>query len=194
MTTIQTVGGRSVRLRPVSAQTINELRISLRRKAILAGSPIEPPTYEAKTVTGETERHPHDETTLETDEDREAWRLHQEALAQLEAETNEALTRYMLAEGVICDDPPEEWAEKRVWLGLEVPESRLDQRMLYIQQEILRTPADLIRAIQGIMHLTARGSAEMEARLVELDDLFRRALEGTETAPEPGAGGVDVQP
>jgi hypothetical protein len=178
MSEITTVAGRSVDLRPVSGQMLNEIQVSTRRKAIANGAKLNPPTYKTKTVSGDEEEFPHDETTLETDEDRAAWEEYQKATQDLEVEIVSVTNSYIISEGVVIGDIPDDWFEKREWLGLDVPEKRLDQRLLYIETEVLTTPEDVIRAISGIMHLTARGSREMEERLADLDDLFRRALEG----------------
>jgi len=180
MSEIVTVAGRSVQLRPVSNRTIAEIQVSVRRKALHRGDPLTPPKYVTVTVAGEKQEFEHDATTLETDEDKEKWAAYRQAVENLETETTEATTRYMLSEGVAVDEIPEDWLERREWLGLETPEHRMDRKLLYIETELLTTPADQIRALQAILHLSAKGSQEMEARLEELDDLFRRALEGTE--------------
>lgn len=184
MSEITTVSGRSVELRPVSGQMLAEIQVTTRRKAIDRGDKLSPPTYKTKTVAGDEEIFPHDETTLETDEDREAWDEYQSALNALEEEIASRSNAYIISEGVVIGDIPQDWFEKREWLGLDVPENRMDQRLLYIETEVLTTAEDIIRAISGIMHLTARGSKEMEDRLAELDDLFRRALERGETKTE----------
>ncbi len=175
---ITTVAGRSVELRPVSALTMSEIQVQLRLKAIKRGDPIDPPMYEATTATGEKQYFPHDETTLETEEDHKAWQAHQEALARLSEEISEATSRYLLTEGIAVDEIPPEWEQKRRWIGLDVPEDPLDKKLLYIQTELLTTPADMLRAMQAVLHLSATGNAEMEERLAEMDELFRRALEG----------------
>jgi hypothetical protein len=180
MSEIQTVAGRSVELRPVSGRMINEIQVSTRRKALANGAKLNPPTYKTKTAAGVEEEFPHDETTLETEEDKAAWAEYRKAVLDLETEIVSRTNAYIISEGVVLDSIPDEWFEKREWLGLETPESRLDQRLLYIEEEMLPTSEDMIRAMQAIMHLTARGDKDMEERLADLDELFRRALEGTE--------------
>lgn len=177
-----TTEGREVRLRPVSLAMLQELQIAARKSALAAGEPIEPPTYAVTTVSGDIERHPHDASTLESDEDRAAWELHQAALQKMEADANQRAVRYLLTEGVLCEEPPEEWVQRMTWLGVEVAEHPLERRMQYLEREVLRTAADIMRVVQTVMHLSAEGSKAIQERLSVLDDLFRRALEG-ETAP-----------
>lgn len=180
MSEIITVAGRSVELRPVSGKMLTEIQISKRRKLMKEDARLTPPTYTTKNVAGDEETFPHDETTLETDEDKAAWEEYQQALNELEIEIASVTNSYVISEGVVIGDIPDEWFEKREWLGLDTPENRLDRRLLYIETEILTTQEDMIHALSAIMHLTASGSKEMEERLADLDEIFRRALEGGE--------------
>ena len=186
-----TTDGSEIKIKPIAIRSIDEIRITARKQAIAKGEAIEPPCYEAHTATGDIERHPHDATTLQTDEDKAAWAEHQAALARLDNVENMRIGRYIYHKGLVGCTPPEGWAAEQAGYGIEIsadPGEAYDQ---YIELEILKTQADIQGAILAVMRLSAEGQSP--ERLALLDEMFRRALEGdspvADTAP---AGGVDV--
>jgi len=186
-----TVDGRTVAVRPVDMKFgVQLLRQSIIDRYRHDGAPIDPPTYTITAADGHKETHPHDETSLETDADRAAWAAYQDTTARMEREFEAAFMRYILLGGIVCNDPTPEWMERCAFLGLTLPENGAERKLLYIQMEVLPTPADLKRAIAAILAVIGTGSEEM-VRVAE--DLFRRAMaESSPTLDTTAGGGVEL--
>jgi hypothetical protein len=188
-----TTDGRIISVRPVDMKFgVTLLRNSIKGRYERAGEPITPPTYTITTASGAKETHPHDETTLQTEEDKAAWAAHASAKARMDREFSEGFMRYLLLGGVICAAIPKEWVEQCTFLGLDLPENAGERKLLYIQMELLPTPADLERAMAAIMAVSGSGSQEM---IRTAEDLFRRAMAGPSAQLDTSAGGrVELQP
>lgn len=183
----ETSGG-ALRLRPVSLEAVNWIKIGVERELRAQGLPLDPPTYEVTTVAGTIERHPHTEDTLETEQDREAWALYQDAVQTLNAAVGTRVTRYMLAEGVVLDGPDEAWVERMRQYGIPVSDDRLERREQYLTYEFARTPRELLQIIQRIMVLSAEGSAELQEAAEAMESFFRGEVETTTSEETATAG------
>jgi len=180
---------REERVFETSIEGLRQLRPAIERQMRQEGMPLDPPTRDVRTVAGVVEQHPHTEETLETEEDRQAWADYQAALQELDSRAIEATTRYILLEGIVTDDPSEEWAERQRFFGLDVAEHALERKLQYIQRDVLLTTEDIINATKTILTLSAEGDAALQERVALLEDTFRRALAGQETqADQPAEG------
>lgn len=175
---MKTVGGVEVKLRPVSAERIDKIGRRMTEQARARGEPVDPPMYEAKTVTGEIEKHPHDETTLETDQDREAWKQHRAASAALDSAIALRVMDYCFLQGVVTDGPTPEWRKMQEWLGEETPEDPLDLKLLYIKTGLLETQIDMALAFAEIGKLTAAGNSAVVEAMADFLASFRDTTEG----------------
>jgi hypothetical protein len=189
---MRTTEGLEVRLRPVSRVLIQSVQRAVERELRAKGLPLDPPTYEVVTATGDKEVHAHDEDSISTDEERAAWEAYLAARETLQDEANARVAKTVVVGGVICDDPPDSWVEDMRYLGVELPEDPRDLKYAYLEMEILKTPADLMRAMAGVMRLSLEGAPKETIESIEA--LFRRALEG-DAAPVPASeeGGVELQ-
>jgi len=149
------------------------------------GAPLDPPTYTVRTVAGSLEEHEHTEETLESDEDRAAWQAYQAAREELQQRMGIRGVRYMLSEGVVLDGPDDAWLQRMDALGLEISDDPLERREQYLTYEYTRTPRDTVMLLQRIMALSAEGSKELQRAAEEMEQFFRREVEGQ--APENGS-------
>jgi len=170
-----TVEGLEVKVRPVAQYLIQKVAQAAENRLRQAGRPLDPPTYTVTTVSGAVETHVHDETTLQTDEDRAAWAAHQEALAEAQAAREEATTRVYLLRGLDIGSVPPEWKGSMEALGLDVPTDENEQLLEYMQTEILKTPEDIIRAMMAVARLSSTGAPQEDLDAAEAS--FRRALQ-----------------
>jgi len=185
--TMRTTEGLEVKLRPVSRVLIQSVQRTVERELRAKGLPLDPPTYEVTTAAGDVEVHAHDAESISTDAERAAWAAYEAAQEELSAETNARVSKALLVAGVVVEDPPEGWAEAMQYLGVELPEDPRERRYSYVELEVLKTPADLIQALAGIIRLSMEGAPKESLDAVEA--LFRRALEGdVAQAPTPAAG------
>ena len=177
--TMRTTEGVEVRLRPVSRVLIQSVQRSVERELRAKGLPLDPPTYTVVTDTGDKEVHVHDEDSISTAEERAAWDAYVEAQEQLTAESNARVSKAIIVGGVVCDDPPPGWVEDMRYLGVDLPEEPRDLKYAYLEMEILKTPADLMQAMSGVMRLSMEGAPKETIETIEA--LFRRAMEGDAT-------------
>jgi len=182
-----TSDGRLVAVKPVDMTFgIQLLRKSIEDRFKRAGEPVLPPTYTVTTASGATETFPHDETTLQTDDDKAAWAKHTDAKKRMEAELSMAFMRYTLLSGVVCEEPTKEWQEQCTFLGLDLPENASERKLLYMQMMLLPTPADLKRAMAAVLAVSSTGSEEM---VHAAEDLFRHSLQGPSVTLDQSTGG-----
>lgn len=153
----------------------------------------ERPTYEAETVSGEIEIHEHDKTTLETEEDHEAWRQYLMEYMRAEQLQNERLTNVLLRRGIDYDAlqlPEDEgWIEEQQDIfGIEVPEDPFKRKMHWLETEAFTTTEEIEKLIIRLMAMTGVD----EEVLTAAERSFRRPLEG-DTAGEADDQGGSVE-
>ena len=86
------------------------------------------PTYDAPTVSGHVEKHPHNKTTLETEAEKAAWLDYQTAREKVTKERFDNLLAFLFAEAILDEPPPtSEWGVDLERWGLEVPEDGIKQ-------------------------------------------------------------------
>lgn len=136
-----TQDGVEVRLKPVSRPLLD--------KALDTSSEVQPPTYQITTATGEVEVHQHDETTLETEEDKRAWEKYQEELKRARRERATRFNRTLIIEGVDVDpDADQAWKEKWEYLGIPIPENKFERKVEYVLAEVAKNElTDLLAAV-----------------------------------------------
>lgn len=141
----------------------------------------EPPKYSVKTVAGDEEWHEHDETTLETPEDKQAWQEYQVAYATAEFKRNEMITKYILTQGIEVVIPEEgDWADMMSFLGIQQSKNPVERKYDYIRTEVLGTAEDIAAVLTKVMRLTG----VPEEALAEAQESFRDMLEGEDSAQE----------
>ncbi len=137
-----------------------------------------PPVYRFKDVAGIEIERQHTAETIEdpktTDVEREAWAAYQQALADYTALRNELVGRRIITQGIeILDIPPEEaWIPEYEWLGYKIPDGRLPRLYWWAQQELIKTPDDMMQIIRGIV----KAAGADEEVLGRLEDYFRASM------------------
>ena len=172
--------GRKYQIAAVSDTLVNMVKEAVRKEFEAKGEPILPPTYTIIGAGEVTHQEPHDETTLETDEDRAAWKDYQNALARLTVETNNRVMKVWMT-GLRVDLPEDEsWLQAQKWLGVEIPKEPMDLRYHYITTEVLRSPEDLFAVLNEIMKESYKGMVK-EGDLDDAIASFRDNLQGKAT-------------
>lgn len=152
----------------------------------------DPPSYEVKLATGGTERHVHDETTVQTDEEKKALADYQSECTRITNEHALKLTRLVVLRGMTFDYPAsDDWVKEQEFLGIQVPADPMERRLHYVETEVLGTKEDVEAVMLGVM----RASGVNEEMVLAMEDSFRHPLgksEGNETlgadAAPDGAG------
>lgn len=161
MNEFTTSEGIKLKIRPVAQRKLAMLQAARRE--------IKPPTYEIKSVGGEVSVFEHDETTLESTEDRQAWAKYLAEKEKERAEFMEKFVAVVLSDGVIFEMPEDdEWRKRQEWQGIAIPEGELNVKMHYLLTEVLRGESETEILLNAIMEL---GNQELRTR--------REAVENT---------------
>ena len=132
----------------------------------------DPPTYEVKSVTGVTETHYHDETTLETDDDRAAWAAYIAARDAELVEANRAFMRLVFLRGVECAMPGDDtWEREQALMGIDVPIDAIEKRLHYLETEVVATVQDADVIVRGVLE----ASGVPQEALAQAEDTFRHS-------------------
>jgi hypothetical protein len=130
------------------------------------------PTYQVEAVGGVIETFPHDETTVETAEEKEALLKWKTEHAQWQAGLIHKTVRMFLLRGVSLQLTPEQEADLNYELGLldfDIPESKKERELLYLETFIVDTQQKLETIMQAVL---AETGIKKEA-LEQAENLFQ---------------------
>lgn len=172
--------GYTLEFRPISRVKIAKVSLSVQKEFEDRDEPLEPPTYFTVQPTSEHPAgitEPHNETTLETEEDKEKWSQHIEANDRLQAEQARRVNKYVLIRGIITDFlPTQEWLDEEKELGTVLPENEQDLRLEYLYDEILVSVRNIGDALARPLILGLEGAvSDLEVSAIE--DTFRGDME-----------------
>ena len=186
-TTFTASSGITCQVRPVP-ETLAELaKKKVEKDFRERGEAIDPPTYTIKTASGKEIPEPHDESTLQTDEDRALWRAHQAALERLAAAQTEAESKVWLMRGLVFELPEDDtWMDEQEEIGVEVPRDagKGELKWHYLTTEVLLTVDDMMQAVQAITSCSYAGIVTEEAIGAAMDS-FRNRISGTPLGSNP---------
>jgi hypothetical protein len=185
-----TTGGREVPIQAVSMLLIQSIRHYAEQELRGQGLKLDVPTYKSITVANTVEEHPHDATTLQTDEDKAAWAEYQAALARVESLAGERTTKAVLLKGIDLEveDIPEKWIKQRIFLGFPAIKDENELMLEYIQTELLPSVADLKGCISDIMTLGVEGVDPAKVKAAQ--ELFRGSVQRGAVGGEGTAEGA----
>lgn len=127
------------------------------------------PSYSVETASGDIETYEHDETSLETPEDKEAWAAYVEGMNAAETDLTERLLYAVLLECVELEDYEDlfyEWKTKQELIPLPLAEAKdpEDERAVkkaeqenkfhFMQIEVFRDADDIGEILTIVMGLT----------------------------------------
>lgn len=141
----------------------------------------EVPTYEAETASGEKEIHPHDETTLETEKDRQMWEQYKIDLEAAQTRENELMMNTMFLKGLDIDlntQAFEDWKEEQEFLGQELPTNKAALKVRYISTEILSSLDDLSKIMGLIMEQSGVSEEVVAQALSSFQSAISRVVTG----------------
>lgn len=194
-----TEDGRKVPICSISLTDLKMAEIGIRQEYAERGEPIDPPTYEVKTVGGDVITHFLDETCLEATGNPEetvrrktAWLNHLDALSRMKAEIG-AVTNDIFLDGIDVTLPEDKsWIEIKRKRHIRVPDDPEEQLRAYKVGVILRTPRDFVLAQQAIIFLSSSGAVSMEA-LEAAGESFLRSISQIAAGPTNSVDTVDGQ-
>ena len=135
------------------------------------------PTYTATIVGGSEQTFPHDETTLETAEDRETWREYKEAQDRAVSGRLKDVAEFLLYHCVAQDPPPiEEWSVDFGMWDIEPPDpaDEVRYKIDWIEMEVVPNPDDY----GGLMARLYGMAGVLEPDMIEEFERFFRLTVG----------------
>lgn len=166
-----TVNGDTIKLRPISSK----VRDALAAKYL----PPAKPTYTITNVSGDAETHEHDESTLETDQDKAAWEQYKKDLEKAGLVYSEIVVQTYVKFGTNYKEfvPADNtgWAELQEEMGVVVPKEPNARQMHYFLTEILTSDSDLRNIMADVRALSSEGRM---LSIKEAEESFRSAVEG----------------
>lgn len=112
-----------------------------------------PPTYSITTATGIVEQIPLDEKSLTekpeqfTPEQHAEWR----AYAEKQAAFIERFIKFFCLRGIAVNAQMDEWIAEQEYLGIPIPENKIEARYSWIVSDVLTTAEDFQAVILGVM-------------------------------------------
>lgn len=167
-----TSGGKQIRLSlfpPLQMQMVQE---AAKKRAIKEFGEAVRPTYH--TEAGED--LPHDEDSLETDEDRAAWKKYQDILKKHAEYVGAKTMRFVLFYGV--DMNPEDdqnWQNRQQFWDIEIPDDPIERKIHYIQSELIFSQSDIEQILYRIAKMSGVKPEVVDAAAATFSDSARDA-------------------
>ncbi len=163
------ITSRGIRVRFLGIATL----INARQVASATEEP-KPPTYTLKNMMGGEEIHYHDETTLQTDEDKAAYADYKKKQTEWGTKQQREFMRLAMLRGIEFEYPKtDDWKKQQKFLGIKVPENTEDnpfaEKLHYIETEVLGGFQDYAALVTGVI----RASGVPEELLVQYEESFR---------------------
>jgi hypothetical protein len=135
------------------------------------------PTYQIEVAGGELETYEHDETTLETDEEKRAWGLYLERDEEMGNEIASRFLKAALAMGIVSitagKDKLAEWDEALKAMGYKLNANSSELKMMHVRMGV-HDEEDIQNILENIM---AMSGIDTEV-LARSRKGFRRDVEG----------------
>lgn len=182
---IITTAGRKVELQPVAQRDIEKAVAVVDREFKARDEPLDPPWYwsvepDESGQGGEKMFWTAADVAKDgTQEEKEAFLKHQDALTRLAKGREERATEMMLLKGIKLEAdkmPTPEWVKEQEYWGIELPTDPRKLALEYIQSEILKTPFDIIQATKKVVLLNLNGVVS-EEEIASVEATFQNALE-----------------
>ncbi len=162
-----TSGGKEIELTLVPPLQAQMARDAAEKEAIQLYGKATRPTYR----TAMDEELPHDETTLETDEDRAAWKKYLETQGKIDAHVGQASMRFFLFYGVNADpDADTSWEKRQRAFKIEIPEDDIERKIHYIQTELIFSASDIQEITTRLMTMSGVRPEAVEAAVSSFRD------------------------
>lgn len=181
---IITTAGRRVEFQPVAQRDIERAVAVIEREFKSNSEPLDVPWYysiEPDENGNGGEKVFWDAASVAKDgsqEEKEAWAKHQDAINRLNMAKDLRATEIMLLRGIkneVDKHPTPEWIKEQEYWGIELPDDPRKLQLEYIGSEILITPIDKIAATKKVALLNLNGVAS-EEDIASVEATFQDAM------------------
>lgn len=115
------------------------------------------PTYTVEAAGGVVETHLHDETTLETEEEKSVYLTWKQKHSEWQASLMQKVIRMFLLKGVklvLTKEQEEELELETLLLGIDLPASKLERELFYLEMFVVNTQQKLELVMQTVLSET----------------------------------------
>lgn len=115
------------------------------------------PTYTVEAFGGVVETFPHDETTVETPEEKAEFLKWKEAHGAWQSGLMHKIIRMFLLKGVtlhLTDEQEQELALETDLLGIDLPENKKERELFYLETFVVNTQEKLEAVMKGVLEQT----------------------------------------
>lgn len=150
----------------------------------------QPPTY-TEEATGEV--FSHNETTLESDEEKATWKAYTDSLAKWNGEVTSRTIMLIIIDGIKVDPKQfavgSHWEKKMARMKKIVDDDDFERHIQFCQSEVLATADDFA----DIMFIVMELSGVDRGTLAKANAMFRGQLQGSRVSGQPDTeGGLGV--
>ena len=184
----ETMDGIQVFCKPISLVDLNLVEGRVLEYYREEGYPVDPPTFEIKTVGGDIEYHEINKDSLiaqnqdgtkneeKSEERRKLFLAHLDAIQLVDQEVAE-IRQEIYLEGMDVNLPDDTaWIEKLRRWRVEIPEDKDELKDLYLNRIVFKSPKDMVGCIAFIMEISVDGLVSQEEK-ESLSDLFLGKLQ-----------------
>lgn len=181
---IITTAGRRIEFQPVAQRDIERAIAVVEKEYRANNEPLDIPWYysiEPDANGNGGEKIFWDAASVAKDgtqEEKEAWVKHQDAVNRLAFAKDLRATEIMLLKGIkneVDKHPTPEWIKEQEYWGIELPDDPRKLQLEYIDSEILITPIDKIAATKKVALLNLNGVAS-EEDIASVEATFQDAM------------------
>ena len=176
--TLTTSSGKKWKVLPVSQETVIMAQKAIEERYKSHGLTIDPPTYTYQTAGGGSIVAEHNETTLETEEDKARWKVYQDNRNNLDAEKADLQMRMWLTLGLDIDESIKDpaWEQTQAFFGVVIPTNPIEKRLHFVKTEVLKSPYDIGEFIRVETKLAQQGAVSEEEVDAAIDIFLSQAF------------------
>ena len=179
-----TDSGDSIKILPISMYEMELAEQGTEKAFRDRGEQLDIPTYTVQMVGGGEQLYEHDAESLvvqddeeKTKENQKIWADYEDANNRLSNELGALREEMIFVDGIDADpDTDEMWIATCKRRHIEIPKDPIDKKMLYIRTKVLKTPLDIVNAIQTVMTVSM-GSIVPEEVKAAVAATFQSAIQ-----------------
>lgn len=141
--TYTTVQGKALTITPSSPYQIENYRLSFIEQYEKENPPVERPTYRTETAGGGFEILPHDETTVQTDEEKAAWEAYAGHERGRDNFVNTKILDVLIVENLDVDPATDKaWLAKKTYFKVDLPHNDIELKLFYVKEHLVFNEED----------------------------------------------------
>lgn len=187
--------GREIEFQAISLVDFENAQAGIKKDFLKRKERITPPTYKVVLAGGGVAEHELTEDILEVVGDEEETNRRIAEWAEYKAATNKMnetiglITTEIVLDGIVVkQEDVQEWAKRQRRRYIELPDDPEKLTLEYKMNEVLKTPANLLRAQQEIIILSGSGAIRRE----DVEAASRSFHDSVQKISERSAGEMDT--